>query len=126
MRIGGATFLATLRDAPGLGAKLAEMLAHRLRRTFDLFKDATFETVDVRLARQILYLVSLGSRKTEAGIVLASRLRQPDLADLLGATTRSIITVLNEWRATGIVQYDTTRAQLTIRNEAALRALFEG
>ncbi len=126
MRIGAASFSAVLHDTPLLGANLAQMLAQRLRRTFALFQDATFETVEVRLARQILYLGALQGRRTEAGIVLKNRLKQGDLADLLGTTTRSIITVLNGWRAADIVRYDTDRAQLTIHREDALRALFEG
>ena len=125
MRIGSAVFMAVLGETPQLGIALARMMSARLRRTFALFQDATFETVEVRLARQILYLGTLQGRRTEDGVVLRSRLKQPDLADLLGTTTRSIITVLNAWRASNIVQYDTDRAQVTIRNEAALRALLE-
>ena len=125
MRLSAASFSAVLHRTPQLGANLAQMLAQRLRRTFALFQDATFETVEVRLARQILYLGTLQGRRTEAGIVLKNRLKQGDLADLLGTTTRSIITVLNGWRAANIVHYDTDRAQLTIHREDALRALFE-
>ncbi len=123
MRIGAAAFMAVLAETPQLGIALARMMSARLRRTFALFQDATFETVEVRLARQVLYLGTLQGRRTDTGIVLRPRLKQPDLADLLGTTTRSIITVLNAWRAADIVQYDTDRAQVTIRNEAALRAL---
>jgi hypothetical protein len=64
-------------------------------------------------------------RKTAEGIVLGSRLKQPDLADLLGTTTRSIITTLGDWRAAGVVQYDARRAQLTICDEARLQALVD-
>ena len=39
-----------------------------------------------------------------------------------GATTRSIITILNAWRAAGIVDYDTDRAILTIIDRAAIEA----
>jgi CRP/FNR family cyclic AMP-dependent transcriptional regulator len=77
------------------------------------------------MARQILYLGDLHGRQTPAGTVLGSRLKQHDLADLLGSTTRSIITVLNAWRSAGIVHYDTDRAQLTISNEPALPALLD-
>jgi Mn-dependent DtxR family transcriptional regulator len=56
---------------------------------------------------------------------LAGRLRQGDLADLLGATTRSIITILNSWRADGLVTYDPVRAQLTICREAGLQHLVD-
>jgi len=125
MRIGTASFMAVLADTPRLGSNLAIMFSHRLRRTFALFQDATFETVEVRLARQVLYLGELHGRRTEAGIVLGSRLKQHDMADLLGTTTRSVITVLNAWRAADIVHYDTDRAQLTICREAALRVLVD-
>jgi CRP-like cAMP-binding protein len=125
LRISAAAFSETLRDTPQLGQNLAVMLARRLRRTFALLQDATFEKVDVRLARQLLYLARLQGRKTADGIVLGSRLRQPDLADLLGTTTRSIITTLGDWREAGVVQYDARRAQLTICDEARLQALVE-
>ena len=125
VRIGGGAFMAVLGETPLLGINLARLMSRRLRRTFALFQDATFETVEVRLGRQVLYLASLHGRRTEAGTMLRSRLRQGDLADLLGTTTRSIITVLNGWRAAGIVHYDAERAQLTICDEAALRALLD-
>jgi len=125
LRIGAPTFLEILRETPQLGQNLAVMLARRLRRTFALLQDATFEKIDVRLARQLLYLARLQGRRTADGIVLGSRLKQPDLADLLGTTTRSIITTLGDWREAGLVQYDATRAQLTISDEARLQMLVD-
>jgi CRP/FNR family transcriptional regulator, cyclic AMP receptor protein len=125
LRISAVSFMAVLSETPMLGINLARTLSQRLRRTFALFQDAAFETLEVRLARQVLYLGTLHGRRTDQGVILGSRLRQLDLADLLGATTRSIITILNAWRAAGIVHYDTDRAQLTIRKEAHLRALIE-
>jgi CRP-like cAMP-binding protein len=121
-----AAFLDALANCPTLGDALCRLLAGRLRRTFELFQDATFETLEVRLARQVMYLADRESRATEQGLRLAHRFRQGDLADLLGATTRSIITILNAWRAAGFVAYDTDRATLTVRNVAALRAMIEG
>jgi CRP-like cAMP-binding protein len=125
MRIPAATFMDVLNETPQLGVNLSRILAARLRRTFMLFQDASFERLEVRLARQLLYLAGLQGRRTDAGIVLTSRLRQPDLADLLGAATRSIITILNGWRADGLVIYNTERAQITLCDEARLRALIQ-
>ena len=122
-RIGAAGFRSVLWDTPALGVNLCRLLSHRLRRTFTLLEDATFETLEVRLARQVLYLAEVDGRRTEDGLQLAGRLRQTDLADLLGGTVRSIITILNAWRASGVVAYDGRRAQLTILDEAHLRAL---
>lgn len=125
VKIRGAAFLDALATCPELGDALCRMMARRLRRTFELFQDATFETLEVRLARQILYLAARGGRPTQQGLRLSDRLRQADLADLLGATTRSIITILNAWRAASLVVYDTDRALLTVRDLPALRAFVE-
>src|SRR6185437_4119547 len=121
LRIDNYTFLDTLNHHATLGANLCRLLADRLRRTFDLLQDATFESLEVRLARQVLYLARRGSRRTAQGQQLSGRFRQSDLADLLGATTRSIITILNAWRASGLVVYDPASAQLTLCREEALR-----
>jgi CRP-like cAMP-binding protein len=125
VKIRGTSFLNALATSPELGDALCRMMARRLRRTFELFQDATFNTLEVRLARQILYLLSRGGRQTPQGIRLADRLRQADLADLLGATTRSIITTLNAWRTAGLVLYDTDRALLTVCDIARLRSIVE-
>ena len=122
-RVPRTAFLDALSRSPALGEALCRSLAQRLRRTFELFQDASFETLEVRLARQVLYLADREGRQVEQGTRLSSRLRQADLADLLGATTRSIITILNAWRAAGLVLYDTERAYLTLRDSGALRAL---
>jgi CRP/FNR family cyclic AMP-dependent transcriptional regulator len=126
MSIPSTPFLAALETCPMLGQALCRLMAKRLRRTYELFQDATFEVLNVRLARQILYLAEREGRPTPQGLRLANRLRQADLADLLGATTRSIITILNAWRAAGLVAYDTDRALLTVLDVGALRAMLKG
>jgi len=125
VRIPGAAFLSALSQDPALGEALCRSLAGRLRRTFELLQDASFERLEVRLARQLLYLADREGRNIAQGIRLARRLRQDDLADLLGATTRSIITILNTWRAAGVVQYDTQRAIVTLSDARALRAIVQ-
>lgn len=124
-RIRGAQFLDVLSTTPALGANLVKLLSRRLRRTFALFQDAIFEPLEVRLARQILYLATLGARRADGKLRIAGRFRQGDLADLLGATTRSIITILNAWRADGIVEYDSQRGFVTIADEGRFRAIVE-
>ncbi len=125
VRISATDFRDVLAHDAALGEALCRVLARRLRRTFELFQDASFETLDVRLARQILYLAERGGRPDGSGLRLVRRVRQADLADLLGTTTRSIITILNAWRSSGLVTYDTKRALLTIADKTALEALVE-
>jgi len=123
LRIPRAVFLEALATTPALGLAMTQLLCRRLRRTFGLFEAASFESLEVRLAQQVLYLAAVAGRRTAEGVRLAGRLRQSDLADLLGATPRSIITILNDWRAGGLVAYDAGRGILTLQREEALRAL---
>lgn len=125
-RIPAATFLEVAQSEPALGLALARMLSGRLRRTFGLLQDATFAPLEVRLARQVIYLLKTDSVKTERGVRLAARFRQGDLADLLGATTRSIISILNAWRGSNLVSYDTEKAFLFVLDEAGLAAVAAG
>lgn len=125
VRISGSMFIDALGRYPDFALGLCRILSERLRWTTTLLQDAAFETLEVRLARQILYLARLDSHRTEAGLRLGGRFRQSDLADLLGTTTRSIITILNAWRSAGIVSFDSAAAQLTIARPDGLRALIE-
>ena len=122
-RIAAAAFLEATQSEPALGLALARQLSVRLRRTFGLLQDATFAPLEVRLARQVMYLVKADSVKTDKGLRLAARFRQGDLADLLGATTRSIISILNAWRASNLVAYDTEKAFLFVLDEEGLAAV---
>jgi CRP/FNR family cyclic AMP-dependent transcriptional regulator len=126
MKIRQTVFLAALANYPTVGEALCRIVIPRLRRTYELFQDAAFGTLEARLARQIVYLAGWEGRPPPPrGVRLTHRLRQADLADLLGATTRSIITILNSWRAAGLVVYDTERAFLTVTDIAAMRAIVE-
>ncbi|QQS10845.1 MAG: Crp/Fnr family transcriptional regulator [Rhodospirillales bacterium] len=124
-RIRGAQFLDVMETSPVLGANLVRLLSRRLRRTFGLFQDAIFEPLEVRLARQILYLAAVGARRTDGKLRIAGRFRQGDLADLLGTTTRSIITILNDWRARKLVDYDAQRGFVTVLDEPRFRAIVD-
>jgi CRP/FNR family cyclic AMP-dependent transcriptional regulator len=125
VKIRQAAFRAALASVPALGEALCRVMAQRLRRTYELFQDASFERLEVRLVRQVLYLAAREGRPTPQGTRLGHRVRQGDLADLLGATTRSIISILNVWRAAGFVAYDSERALLTVTDVAGLRAIIE-
>ncbi len=123
LRIPGGLFLDVLGNSPELGIALCRTMANRLRRTFVLLQSASFEPLECRLARQLIYLADLSGKRLEQGIRLDGRYRQSDLADLLGVTPRSIITLFNAWRASEILEYDGSRGVVILRNEGALRAL---
>jgi CRP/FNR family transcriptional regulator, cyclic AMP receptor protein len=123
LSIRAAVFLQALETAPKLGAIMSRLLAARIRRTYSLLETTMFETVEMQLARQLLYLAERDGRRVATGIRLRGRYRQADLADLLGVTTRSVITVLNLWRQRTLIDYDTSTGTLTLLDSAPLQEL---
>jgi CRP-like cAMP-binding protein len=122
MIIPAEAFRDLLRTSPAFALALVRLVTQRLRRTYALFEDASLADLEHRLARQVLYLVGLGATEGRR-VRLYSRLRQQDLADLLGATSRSIITILNKWRSEGLVAFDGRTAQLTVLDMPRFAAL---
>lgn len=116
-------FLEVLLKSATLGSNISRLLAQRLCRTFELCRDSTFQSLEARFARQILYLAAAEERRSDCALRVPGQFRQADLADLLGVTTRSIINILNKWRREGIVKYDAGTARLTICCEEKLSAL---
>jgi CRP-like cAMP-binding protein len=122
--IPAATFRDVLAGSAALANTQLRLLTARLRRTYSLLEDASLRSVELRLAKQVLYLVKLGATG-EGQVRLRVRMHQDELADLLGVTTRSIINVLNKWRAEDLVAFDGRMAQLTILDSDRFRALTE-
>jgi CRP/FNR family cyclic AMP-dependent transcriptional regulator len=115
-------FRRLLLRSPAFAANLLRLVAARLRRTYSLFEDASLTDLEYRFARQVLYLMGRGAAG-ERRVRIYSRLNQSDLADLLGTTPRSIITILNKWRAEGLADFDGRTAQLTILDLERFSAL---
>ena len=111
--ISAAAFRRLLHSSPVFAMNLLRLLTARVRRTYSLFEDASLSDLEHRFAKQVLYLIGLGAAG-ERRVRIYSRLNQSDLADLLGTTERSIITILNKWRAEGLADFDGRTAQLTI------------
>jgi CRP/FNR family cyclic AMP-dependent transcriptional regulator len=53
LRIAASRFLEALANEPSLGTSLCRVFANRLRRTFMLLEDATFEKVPLRCLRWV-------------------------------------------------------------------------
>jgi CRP/FNR family cyclic AMP-dependent transcriptional regulator len=122
--IPGSAFRELLQRSPTFSLNLLRLMASRLRRTYSLFEDASLSDLEHRLAKQVLYLIGLGAAG-DRRVRIYSRLHQADLADLLGATPRSIITILNKWRADGLADFDGRTAQLTVLDLERFRSLVD-
>src|SRR5207244_10890644 len=89
-------FRQFLAEHPDIATKLLGTVSQYLRRNAELIQDATFLDVPARLARILLELASEDGNSSDLpppGAVIPDRMKQGELAALLGATPGSS----NKW-----------------------------
>jgi CRP-like cAMP-binding protein len=101
-------FRQFLTDHPEVATKLLSTVSHYLRRNAELIQDATFLDVPARLARILLELAAQpGSTELPPpGAVIPDRMKQGELASLVGATRESINKWLGSFEKQGLIRYD--------------------
>jgi CRP-like cAMP-binding protein len=111
-------FLSNHADA---ATKLLGTVSQYLRRNADLIQDATFLDVPARLARVLLELASQpgSSDLPPAGAVIPDRMKQGELASLVGATRESINKWLGSFEKQGLISYE--KGQITLVRPAGLK-----
>jgi CRP/FNR family transcriptional regulator, cyclic AMP receptor protein len=111
-------FLNTHCDA---ATKLLATVSQYLRRNAEIIQDATFLDVPARLARILLELAAPpGSTDLPpAGSVLPDRMKQAELASLVGATRESINKWLGSFEKQGLIRYD--KGQITLLRPSGLK-----
>ena len=122
MRISDVAFRALLANSSIFVFNVLRLITARLRRTYAVLEDTSLLNLELRLAKQMLYLMKLGS-SGEGRVRIHARMNQEQLADLLAATSRSIITILNKWRRDGLATFDPRRAQMTILDLERFRTM---
>lgn len=114
-------FRQFLADHPAVPTKLLATVSSYLRRNAELIQDATFLDVPARLARILLELAG-GDGTDElpaAGTVIPDRMKQAELASLVGATRESVNKWLGSFERQGLISYE--RGHITLLRPAALR-----
>lgn len=113
-------FLRFLHETPAVAVSLLATLSRRLRRTDHLVHDAAFADVRTRLVKLLLELAQTRGQKSPEGVVIASRLTQGDLANMVGATRESVNKWLRYYAEQGLVRHEQRR--LVLLNVERLRA----
>jgi len=95
-------------------------LAFRSRLMYERLSTHPGTELDIRLARMILVLSRLYGVETPKGILLAVKLSQSDLGDLLGVTRQHINYALNQLKGLDLIEmkYST----ITVSNVDQLQA----
>jgi CRP/FNR family cyclic AMP-dependent transcriptional regulator len=111
-------FLTEHADA---ATKLLGTVSQYLRRNAELIQDATFLDVPARLARILLELASEpgATQLPPPGAVIPDRMRQGELAALVGATRESINKWLGSFEKQGLISYD--KGQITLLRPSGLK-----
>lgn len=114
-------FRQFLADHPDVATKLLGTVSRYLRSNAELIQDATFLDVPARLARVLLDLASApGSPDLPPpGAVLPDRMKQGELASLVGATRESINKWLGSFERQGLIRYE--KGQITLLRPAGLK-----
>jgi len=114
-------FRRFLADHPEVATKLLGTVSRYLRSNADLIQDATFLDVPARLARVLLELASEpgATDLPPAGAVIPDRMKQGELASLVGATRESINKWLGSFERQGLIAYE--KGQITLLRPAGLK-----
>jgi CRP-like cAMP-binding protein len=114
-------FRAFLTDHPEVAMKLLRAVSRDLRSNVELIQDTAFQDVPARLARVLLELASpRGSAAVPpVGTVLPERMKQAELAALVGATRESVNKWLGAFERQGTISFD--RGTITLLRPAALK-----
>lgn len=105
-------FMRFLQSRPQAVVSLLAALSLRLRQTDQLIQDVAFLDVPTRLARALLYLGDTQGRPEDGKVIIASRLTQTDLADIIGATRESTNKWLRFYQRQGLISYHRGRVTL--------------
>lgn len=114
-------FRQFLADHPSVATRLLSTVSKYLRSNAELIQDATFLDVPARLARVLLDLAAEpgSTALPPPGTVIPDRMKQVELASLVGATRESINKWLGSFEKQGLINYD--KGQITLLRPAGLK-----
>jgi CRP/FNR family transcriptional regulator, cyclic AMP receptor protein len=114
-------FRQFLSEHSAVASKLLGTVSQYLRRNAELIQDATFLDVPARLARILLELAGTTGDNAlpPPGAVIPDRMKQAELASLVGATRESVNKWLGSFEKQGLIRYE--KGQITLLRPSGLR-----
>jgi CRP-like cAMP-binding protein len=115
-------FRQFMTEHPDAATKLLGTVSQYLRRNAELIQDATFLDVPARLARVLLELAGQpgDAELPPSGVVIGDRIKQGELASLVGATRESINKWLGAFEKQGLIRYE--KGQITLLRPSGLKS----
>ncbi len=101
LEIGGQTFVAALRDEPGVSSAMVSSLCMWLIKLADRVEELSIASAPARLAHYLLRLPTrAGAQPTEIELPMPKK----DLAAHLAITPETLSRLLRRWHDTGIIE----------------------
>jgi len=115
-----ASFVTLIDQEPRLARHLIELLCERLRVSTTRLAELAFVDLRARLARQLEALAISHGRHEPAGVRIALKMSQSELAQMLGVSREAVNKQLKAWSADGLLRLD--RGYITITDMRRLTA----
>ena len=121
LRMRKNTYFEMLRRSPDAALEVIKYLGTRLHEAQEKAKVLALDRADQRLAALLVDLASRSGLADPQGIRLGIRLTRQDMANMVGATTETVIRIMGRFKRQQLVSG--TAKRLVIRDLAGLKAL---
>ncbi|MGX9356893.1 Crp/Fnr family transcriptional regulator [Roseobacteraceae bacterium S113] len=111
-KINGVALLAAIQTSPELAIELLKLTVGRLRWMSAQVEDQAFESVEVRLARRLTFLLQTMGNE---GVL---KISQSELSEHVGSTRETVSKILSEWKDAGVLEIG--RGKLKLHDPRAL------
>jgi len=121
LRMRKDTYFAMLRRSPDAAVEIIKYLGKRLHEAQEKTKIMALDRADQRLAALLIDLGARNGVKEPQGIRLNMRLTRQDMANMVGATTETVIRIMGRFKRDQLVSGTANR--LVILNLNRLKAI---
>jgi CRP-like cAMP-binding protein len=108
-------------ESPEVAFRVLTMFGRRIRQFGARIEQLSYKSAAARVARALLDLAEEHSVEDDRGIVIAFKLSQRDLANLVGLTRETVNLVLHDFQRRGLVEAD--RRTIRLLDDEKLRVV---
>jgi CRP/FNR family cyclic AMP-dependent transcriptional regulator len=94
------------RESPDVGLRILTMMGRRVKQFRGRIEQLSYKSAATRIARALINLAEEHGVHDDRGTVIAFKLSQRDLADLVGLTRETVNVVLHDLQHKGLIEQD--------------------
>lgn len=98
--------LKLIGQKPEISQEFLRLICARLSDCQEQVATLSFDTAARRLAKELIKLGATGEVQGVNGARVATRLTHEDLANLIGTTREVVTALMNQFRESGLIEYD--------------------